>query len=585
MLKVGLEGQPMVNTDDRYIAQLTMRKIQVVINDDGASQWEIWQAPLDEASFLRVAVDHFASADLLCWGVGNTKYWYRSDSVEDLDDGSEVFETVQEWMAYTTLRNLRKSGKDPLEIVCRRCHEREMDCYASLRMNDGHFLFEDPPGQPRGPFEAFHPSQLWNHRRGPGESPLTPAFWREHPAFRIGEAWEGSPFAAHLFDYAHEEVRERQLGIVRELAGACDIDGIELDFMRSPYFFKPGQTETGKGHMNRLVREARGILDEAGRAKGRGLGLCARCPTSLEGCARIGLDVETWVEEAWIDLLVPSPSRLNRFEIDLRPMVELARGRPCRVLLGMDTGLKALSWEEVRAWKRRDEKEEDDSFAELREKRDGKLGVPEGIPIESWRALASNAYADGVDGIYLFNLWDQVARHGRHADGAVLNDVRNDASLAEKDKLYALDFEASVSDHSSAHLGEKGSLPVVLKEGETNRLRMRIADDLSSVDARLILEVRLHLLFVHLTPLDRIRLEMNGEDLERFKHAPTLEAGAPAGPNAGFTDVVYLLEGRFPRAGGNEFALTLLEKNRNVRPAVYLRRFEMLVRYRGGVNP
>ena len=42
-------------------------------------------------AFLRVAVDRFAAADLLCWGVGNTKYWYRSAFVEDLDDGTEVF--------------------------------------------------------------------------------------------------------------------------------------------------------------------------------------------------------------------------------------------------------------------------------------------------------------------------------------------------------------------------------------------------------------------------------------------------------------------------------------------------------------
>lgn len=552
-----------------------MRPYQVVINDDGASQWEMWQAPMNAEAFLRVAVDRFAAADLLCWGVGNTKYWYRSRTVEDLDDGAEIFETVQEWMGHTTLRNLRKEGADPLALVCRRCHERDMDCYASVRMNDGHFLFQDPPDRKPGPFEPTHPNQLWNHRRGPDASPLTPAFWREHPEYRIGEAWEGVSFAAELLDYAHEPVRERMLGVVRELVDGYDIDGIELDFMRSPYFFKPGEIEAGEAHMNELVRGVRAILDASATPRG----LCVRCPTSLDGCGRIGLDVATWVEEGWIDLLVASLSRFNRHETDMRPMVALAHDKPCRVLLGMDTGLRTPSWEEARAWKRHDARGRDDGFDELREKRDGKLGVPEGIPGETWRALAANAYADGVDGIYLFNLWDQVARHGRHADATILDEVRSAETLAGMDKLYALDFEAPAADHSSAHLGEKGSLPLVVEEGEPHRLWMKIADDLAGVDAGAIREVRLHLLFVNLTPVDRFRLAMNGEDLEPFKQAPTLEPGAPAGPNAGLTDVVYWLETCPPRAGMNEFGLTLLEKNRRVRPAVYLRRFEVLVRY------
>jgi hypothetical protein len=559
-----------------------MREIQVAINDDGASQWEMWQAPLDEEAYLRVAVDRFASADLLCMGVGNTKYWIQSEVVEDLDDGQDVFETVQEWMAHTTLRNLRRSGEDPLAMVCRRCHELEMDCYASLRMNDAHFLFQDPPAKVRSPFDEFHPNQLWNHRRGPERSPLTPKFWRDHPAFRIGEAWEGAPYSAQLFDYAHPEVRERQLRIVRELVGGFDIDGIELDFMRSPYFFKPGDTAAGMRRMSELVQETRSILDHAGSEKGRRLGLCARCPTSLKGCDRVGLDVRTWIEKEWIDLLVPSFSRFNRFEFDLRPIEGMARGYPCRVLLAVDTGLRVPSWEETRAWKRRDAVSRDDAFAELREKRDGKLGVPEGIPAETWRALAANAYAEGVDGIYVFNLWDQVARHGRHADAGILEDVRCPEQLEAKDKLYALDFESSVADHTAAHLEERGSLPVVLREGEEQRLTLKIADDLSNIDPDRVAEVRLHLLFVHLTPLDRIRFEMNGQDMDPFRHAPTLAPGAPAGPNAGYTDVVYGLKNCLPRKGKNEFLLKLETKNRMVRPDVYVRRFELLVRYTAG---
>ena len=96
---------------------------------------------------------------------------------------------------------------------------------------------------------------------------------------------------------------------------------------------------------------------------------------------------------------------------------------------------------------------------------------------------------------------DQVARHGRHADGAILEDVRSPGALTAKDKLYALAFEALVADHSSAHLGVSGSLPVVLREGEERRLILRITDGLTFESLERTKEVRLNLLFVHMTPV------------------------------------------------------------------------------------
>lgn len=104
---------------------------------------------------------------------------------------------------------------------------------------------------------------------------------------------------------------------------------------------------------------------------------------------------------------------------------------------------------------------------------------------------------------------DQVARHGRHADGAILEYVRSPGALTAKDKLYALAFEALVADHSSAHLGVSGSLPVVLREGEEYRLILRITDGLTFESLERIKAMRLNLLFVHLTPVERYRLEMN----------------------------------------------------------------------------
>lgn len=570
----------------------TGRRYRVAVNDDGASLWQYRQVPLSAERFLRAAVDRMDGADLLCWGAGNTRFWYGSDVVEDLDTGQQVFDTVQEWMAHTTLRSLRAAGLEPLALVCARCHRRGMHLYASLRMNDGHFAFPPPADAPdpgASDFGVPHPDQLWNHQRGPDASPLTAEFWRRNPRYRIGQDWPGSVFAAHLLDYAHAEVRDRWLRIVADIAARFEVDGIELDFMRNPFFFRPAQVAAGRPLMTAFVREVRAALDEAGGRRGRYLGLAARCPTALTGCDAIGLDVETWVGAGLVDVLIPSPTRTNKFETDLRPLAALRRGTGCQVLAGLDTAMPNQTWEQTRALQAEDRRAapaaadaEHHLLEASRHKREGKRGVPEAMPLNLWRALAANAYLDGVDGIYVFNLWDQIARHGRHLDGTILRDGRTPEALARGDKLYALDFETvgNGAGHPHAHLAQRASLPLALAPGQPAELRIKVADALERVPAAELAEVRLHLLLVNLTPVDRVRMRLNGAAIDRSVDAPTLQPGAPTGPNSAFVDLVYDLRRHRPRRGVNVFTVELAHKNPQVRPAVYLRELELSIRYR-----
>ena len=569
------------------------RRYRVAVNDDGASLWQYRQVPLSAEGFLRAAVDRMAGADLLCWGAGNTRFWYGSGVAEDLDTGQQVFPTVQEWMAHTTLRSLRAAGREPLALVCERCHRHGMHLYASLRMNDGHFAFPPPADapEPGGPdFGVPHPDQLWNHQRGAAASPLTSEFWRRHPQYRIGRNWPGSVFSADLLDYSHAEVRAWWLSTITDIATRFEVDGVELDFMRNPFFFHPARVAAGRPLMTAFLREVRDVLDEAGRGRGRHLGLATRCPTALAGCDAIGLDVETWVREALVDVLIPSPTRTNKFETDLRPLAAISRGTGCQVLAGVDTVMPNQTWEQVRALQAEDrpgtpaaaESDDDRLLATSRHRVEGKRGVLEGMPLNLWRALAANAYLDGADGVYVFNLWDQVARHGRHLDGAILRDGRSPEALARGDKLYALDFEIAGAGvgHPHAHLAQPASLPLVLSEGTPVELRLKVADTLAEVPAADLEEVRLHLLLVNLTPVDGLRVQLNGRDIDRLRDAPTLQPGAPTGPNSAFVDLIYDLRRCVPRQGVNVFTVELTHKNSQVQPAVYLREMELSIRYR-----
>ena len=93
-------------------------------------------------------------------------------------------------------------------------------------------------------------------------------------------------------------------------------------------------------------------------------------------------------------------------------------------------------------------------------------------------------------------------------------------------------------------------------------------------------EVRLHLLLVNLTPVDRLRVQLNGHVIDGLRDAPTLHPGAPTGPNSAFVDLVYDLRRYVPRRGVNVFTVELTHKNHQVQPAVYLRELELSIRYR-----
>jgi len=73
-----------------------------------------------------------------------------------------------------------------------------------------------------------------------------------------------------------------------------DLDGVELDWLRYPDFFRKGEVNVAT--MTAFVREARGILDEAAKRRGHPLRLVSRVPVTpflarqprnLAGCLRV----------------------------------------------------------------------------------------------------------------------------------------------------------------------------------------------------------------------------------------------------------------------------------------------------------
>jgi hypothetical protein len=175
-------------------------------------------------------------------------------------------------VAAGNLRALVGGGHDPIGLIVNRARRRRLETFITFRMNDIH----DWPNS---------------------DSLLNSTFWLDHPDWRLG----GDPG----LNFEYREVRERRLAELVECCQRYDIDGIDLDFQRHPFYFQPGTGPVCVGIMNDFIREIRDAIDQV---KGRRIALSARVPKSPQAAEAIGLNPAAWCNEKLVDFLTISLS-------------------------------------------------------------------------------------------------------------------------------------------------------------------------------------------------------------------------------------------------------------------------------------
>ena len=236
---------------------------------------------------------------------------------------------------------LRDEAGDYVGAVFSILREMRLPVVASIRMNDAH-MSSDPTG------------------------PLAGQFWKRHPQWRLGPPYG---YYASCLNYAVPEVRDSLRRLVQEIVARFpDISGIELDGLRSPFFFKPAEGRTGAPQMTELVRQIRDDLDQAARAAGRNRYLLrVNVPRTPELALECGMDVAAWSRQGLVDGISP-----GCYNADFQPPLEAWRS-----LLGRALAIHAYV----------------------------SCGPGSGmyLSLTQYRGAAANAYAAGADGIYLFN--------------------------------------------------------------------------------------------------------------------------------------------------------------------------------------
>ena len=403
-------------------------------------------------------------------------------------------------------------GRDNLQIQTDFCHQNGLESFWSLRMNDTHDAY------PEGIRTSFRE--------------LAP-FKRDHPHCMTGEPgdWEKYPTGPRhewtSLDFSFPEVRDHVLSLIDEVCRGYDVDGVELDFYRAPRFFRPGLDgdPVEPQHvdmMTDLVRRIRSAADEAGQRRGRPLLLAMRVPMTVDKGLFIGLEVERWLAEDLVDLLVAGDNPNATLTESFAGIVDLGHQHEVPVY-------PCIPWLFWHYWAVLD------MAAHEHRDRDAWIltlyyGDPKDIDkpcfLDVWnawegtaaslRGAAANLWNAGADGIYVFNgfcgprvgAWQELG---------------DPASLVGQDKVYGVDHFAV--DHFAVDSSGEDVRALELKPSEAVKTGFQVGEDPMSGGTIPRLRFRLHLW--NTTARDDLCAKLNGEPLAGLQAAgPAASTGS-----------------------------------------------------------
>ncbi len=326
-------------------------------------------------------------------------------------------------------------GLDPYTIWIERSREKGISPWISMRMNDMHAV-HDP--------ESFLHSQ----------------FWKNHPEFRC------NPGGAAGLDFAHPEVRQHAMDYVRELLDRYDPDGIELDWMRFPYYFKRSEEEQNGPILTQFMRDVRAEVQKAAKRRGHPILIAARTPVTPEIARKKGIDGVTWAREGLVDILVPSPF-WNTADFDIP--VESWR----EALGDAADQVKILPGCEVR----------------LQPFRGSKFVESQGL--ESVRGFTASALEREADGVYLFNFFDRGGPFGITAESEkrfaeFLSQLSRFEDLPNVRRRHVVTFV----DTLPAGVKPEKPLPATLARGEKAPFRLHVGKAPTSGRVLAIIEAK-----------------------------------------------------------------------------------------------
>lgn len=386
-------------------SQAQGQRTPLMLNEDDSHFFGSRSAEQMNMEGLHAFVDQYANTAVthlfLCPNAMKASHRSQArDAIWEFKDGQKppADEFAKKWCENARL--LDERGLDPYAVWISRCREKKLSPWLSMRMNDVHNVDDVN--------DYIHSS-----------------FWRKHADYwRVpgGRGWTD-----RALDYGIPEVREHAMAYIRELLERYDPDGLELDWMRFGYHFRPGQEAEGAKLLTQFLREVRALTRQWAAKRGHPLKLGARVPTLPDAATGLGMDGVNWIREGLVDLLVPTPFwATTDFDIPLELWRERIGSAATNVVLA--AGAEIL----VRAY-------------------------PAAKPIEaditSTRGIAAASLHRGADAIYLFNYLDPAPMTGgKDAYRTLLQEGLSLEVITQKPRRHVVTYRDTVASGMSSDI-------------------------------------------------------------------------------------------------------------------------------------
>ena len=301
----------------------------------------------------------------------------------------EINKTFSSKLWRQNCRILDDKGINPYKFWIKYSRHKAISPWISMRMNDVHNV-DDP--------ESWVHSDFWRNN----------SQWQRVPYFD-NESLDGW-FEKEL-DYGRKEVREYAMSLIKEYFELFDMDGLELDWMRFPYHFRPGHEMIDGEHLVDFMREVRELANQAAKRRKHNIKIAVRVPSDPDNAAKLGLDAVKWAELDLIDQVIPTPFLFLDTNIPITLWRRLL-GDNIEIGAGLELAAK-ISWTSER------------------------VVCDKGIV----SACAANYLTQGADYIYLFNYMDSnTAMECSKEFAQVLNSAGKLQTAIQNPRRYIVTF-------------------------------------------------------------------------------------------------------------------------------------------------
>jgi hypothetical protein len=274
-------------------------------------------------------------------------------------------------------------------------------------------------------------------------------YWKEHPELRRVD-YRFNELTDRAFDYGKKEVRDHHFKLIEEIAELYDMDGLELDWMRHGYHFRPGFEGEGINILTGFMTEVRHLLDKWESKRGHGIKLGVRVPSRPQTSLGLGMDAVTWAREGLIDMLVVTPF-WETIETDM-PMElwkQLLHGSNVILAAGLEILMRPYPESELRICN----------------------------SLETVRGAAISLLDRGADRIYLFNYMDygdieESMPKEEKIDNypALFKEIGSIDTMLGKPRIHVLTYPDTWAPGET----KATALPAVCEEGKYYEFRIHI---------------------------------------------------------------------------------------------------------------